>query len=408
MSSCIKIEKKYTYQIILISKDYMLSLTLIYKICGRANTSVSSINLLSKNINEFFVKNLDIYVRNLSYIERHILFLNACLKNKQDYIDATLPLVDPSTNDCQAINFAIQHNNIGLLDKLLGDERVDFNRYMTPYILGIYGEESTIKYLLDKDIYTAEVFAKVLKEYFRYHCSLDGAILYFDYIGKLLSTSKIHGADYRDLKEKYYKYLFKSNKVPSGVVEYMIKNYELYFGIAVYCICNINTTYEKYVILAEYLKKFNQIQHLSNNLMSKLIHSYTENDKILYLLNNLSYTNEEINKYILDCAFSSTFQIFLKSTHLKTLREHTLANILKKHININIELVFNDPRSHYYIDDDIIEYMMDKGLTVLVSNLVNNKNIKLKKNHLIKRLCEDDTKFKEYAENEIRKRFRKS
>lgn len=394
----------------------MLSLTLIYKICGRANISVSSINLLSKNINEFFVKNLDIYVRNLSYIERHILFLNACLKNKQDYIDATLPLVDPSTNNCQAINFAIQHNNIGLLDKLLGDERVDFNRYMTPYILGIYGEESTIKYLLDKDIYTAEVFIEVFKEYFRYNQSLDGAISYIDHINKLPTYQRDAKGKYiniNDVKEKCFIFLIKSKESPSEAVTYMLKNCSVRFEPIVHCICNINTTYEKFLILAEYLKKFNQIQHLSNSIMSELIHSYTEDDnnnKILYLLNNLSYTNEEINKYILDCMFSSTLQIFLKSTHLKTLREHTLANILKTRINSNIELVFNDPRSHYYVDDDIIEYMMDKGLTVLASNLVNNKNIKLKKNHRIKRLCEDEDndKFKEYAENEIKKRFRKS
>lgn len=408
---------KNIYSLFITYLKDMLTLNIIYNICGKLDASVSSINLLSKNINKFFVKNIDIYVRNLSYIERHILFLNACLYNKQEYIDATLPLVDPSINECEAINFAIKNNNTNLLGKLLKDKRVDFNRYMTPYLLGIYGKKETLKYLLEKNIYTVEVFTEVFKSDIENYASLNRTMLYIDYIDKF--SSKMNGADYMELLEKCLRYLLVSIDLSNEAVTYMLKRYDLRLEIIVHCICNVTTAYEKFVILAEHLKKRNQLKHLSTDMVigNSITMNVDKKDKTIYLLNNLTYTDEEMNRSLeLYCYYGeikkdtspSIIKIFLESEYLKTLSIDTLRKILYNASPSAIEQVFSDPRSHYFVKDHVIKTLMDKKLTVLVSNLVNNKNIKLKENYRVKRLSESDDEFKECAEYEIKKRFRKN
>lgn len=408
----------------------MLPIPILLKICGKGNIDIVNVVLISKYISTSFDRYKDYYLKYLPYIERHTLFVFACRFNEKKYIDGLLRYVNPSILDNKALEYACSNDNIELIERLLEYEQVKVSIKTTNYLLWA-NRVDTLKYLFKLGVYTLDHIKENFGSKVGTVCSDEELIAYIDHISGMgmkkgemnITFSKLLNSASKNCRKAVVRYML--DKVVftdvrlEDCIDKMISNKDIANKYYIK-VTNQDAYYEIFVMVCGELKKQNnrhfnlRVRSFVNSVLTKGRKHFLVSDlrcKMLsYLLNTQTdmLDNDFLNKILGEYLIRDVgvVKAVLSSNNLTRIEEEILRRTLHAY-HETPALIYNDRRSYYYINDEVIDTMEERGMTQLVDSLCNNPNLKFKRREKRQQEDVEDPEFLSLAEKEIERRLLK-
>lgn len=407
----------------------MLPIPILLKVCGEADISILDTNLISKYVYQSFDKYKEYYLNHMSLADKYLMLLSACYVNNNDYINKLLPMVDIKLINADALKYVISKDNYVALRMFIDDGRFNFTVNNLLWVK----TDKMLKLLLDTNQYTIDDVYENMQfcPNIASNSVLIESIKYISSLKRSSKTTSILNMSLTNMaknnKRKVVKYMLDNIKFTypnvRNTIESMISNinYDKYMSYI-----NISNFDDKYAdifcILVDYITKFNRfhvniyIMKIMKNLQ-KIRGIHIKMLKCLVDIKTDSLSNTVMNEYLYKCICnlsnfdiykSSLVKVFVNSINLIKIEGRVLEVALKTDIK-SVELIYSSEKSHYYIDDSVIDKLEERGLNELVSTLAQNPNIKLKKKRRLKKRREDisDPEFLNIVKNEIMHRTKK-
>jgi hypothetical protein len=385
---------------------YKMNSPFLLQIFAEAGIDILTINLLNRDTNRLFKQYKEEYIKHLSLIDKHSLFLSTKSINQYNdsdndkklmYVKLLIPYVNPSINNNIIFEEACYDENIDLAKILLQSPRFQ----MTENILRC-ARGNILKLLIDMNYFNDDsMYNKILFNKFTFD---DNIKLLLNYL-----SEKYKHQIFETICESFCR--FNSFDDQIEIIVYMIHTYDIDFDISK----------QKYIIVDKltergYSETFTMIfdkvpinmhETILHNLISYGSNLNPKNIDGCYQISNYILQNgnifDDINTYIEELLenFNLTenikyikyLQIFLKSDRLNYI---SYKNILfaSKSIEQIANLIFDSNKIKYsIIDEKIIDALIDCDHKEIAELLLESTEVKIEKNYdqeLRKRKAVDD------------------
>lgn len=385
---------------------YKMNSPFLLQIFAEAGIDILTINLLSRDINRLFKQYKEEYIKHLSLIDKHSLFLSTKSINqygdndkKLMYVKLLLPYVNPSINNNIIFVRANCGENIELAKILLQSPRFQ----MTENILRC-AHKNILKLLIDMNYFNDDSMYHKIK--FNMYNFDDDIKLLLNYL-----SEKYKHKIFETICESFSRYDSYDRQNEIEMIVYMMHTYDIDFDISKnnYIIIDklIETGYSETFAMIFDKVPINMHETILHNIISYGSNLNPKNIDGCYQILNYTLQNgnifNNINSYIEELLenfnltgnikYITYLQIFLKSDRLNYI---SYKNILfaSKSIEQIANLIFDSSKIKYsIIDEKIIDALIDCDHKEIAELLLESAEVKIEKKYdqeLRKRKAVDD------------------
>lgn len=385
---------------------YKMNSPFLLQIFAEAGIDILTINLLNRDTNRLFKQYKEEYIKHLSLIDKHSLFLSTksiCKFNNNDkklmYVKLLLPYVNPSINNNEIFKNANWGGNIDLVKVLLQSPRFQMAENILRCACG-----NILKLLIDMNYFNNDsMYDTIIYHGFRLNDDIKLSLSYL--------SEKYKHKIFETMCESLSKYDSYDKQKTIKTIIYMIDTYDIDFDISKnnYIIVEkfTETGYSDTFAMIFDKVPINMHETILHNIISYGSDLNPKNIDGCYQILNYILQNgdifDDINSYIEELLenFNLTenikyikyLQIFLKSDRLNYI---SYKNILfaSKSIEKIANLIFDSNKIKYsIIDEKIIDALIDCDHKEIAELLLESTEVKIEKNYdqeLRKRKAVDD------------------